>query len=84
MLNPKIMIITATSLVLLQGCSHYKSSWSCKNPKGFGCTSIEYADQVARRHIILNSENTDNKKIILINEHYSDFKKHKQQQVEVK
>jgi hypothetical protein len=43
------------SLVLggLSNCSQYKSSWSCPNPEGIGCSSITYADQMARKHIIL-------------------------------
>ena len=41
--------------ILLSGCAaKYKSSWSCKNPEGIGCSNIYYADLIARKHIILN------------------------------
>ena len=70
-----VLIVIAT----LSGCSQYKSSWSCPNPEGIGCSSIIYADQVARKHIILaepeaKKHNQDkNKPKILIREHYKDF-----------
>lgn len=41
-------------ILLLCGCSTYKSNWSCKAPQGIGCSSLEYADQVARDQILLN------------------------------
>ena len=41
-------------LFLVTGCSQYKSSWSCRNPEGIGCSSISYADRIARKNIILN------------------------------
>lgn len=84
--SSKFVIITVSVIsmsLFLPGCSHYKSSWDCKNPKSFGCTSIEYADELARRHIILNAEGSGDKKTILLNEHYSDFKKYTTQEVEI-
>lgn len=65
-----ILALTATS------CSHYKQSWSCKNPSGIGCSSIEYADEVARRNIILNENKIKPAKKVTIDEHYSDFEHH--------
>lgn len=41
-------------LFLVTACSQYKSSWSCRNPEGIGCSSISYADRIARKNIILN------------------------------
>lgn len=68
-------------LSLIVSCSTYKSNWSCKNPTGLGCTSVFHADELARKHIVLNS-NTEKKKV-LIKEHYSDFKKYKTKLVEI-
>lgn len=78
MQNLKLVIIAA---ITLSSCAHYKSSWDCKNPQGLGCTSIEYADEIARRHIILNEGKSEKEKIILLKEHYSDFKKYETQEV---
>ena len=47
-------IIILSFLALITGCSQYKSTWSCSNTEGIGCSSISYADLVARKHIILN------------------------------
>ncbi len=85
-------------LFLVTGCSQYKSSWSCKNQEGIGCSSISYADRIARKNIILNDDNaneyrqddgqsnvhnTKNKhKKLLIKERYSDFKKQNQEEVD--
>ena len=49
-------------LYFLTGCSQYKSSWSCEAEHGIGCSSIGYADQVARKHIILNTVTTKDKR----------------------
>jgi hypothetical protein len=73
-----IILTLATS-----SCSHYKSSWDCKNPQGIGCSSIEYADDVARKRIILNEIKNEKSKSVLIREHYADFKKYKTQKVEI-
>lgn len=86
-----IIALTLLGLIGITGCSQYKSSWTCKNPEGIGCSSIGYADRVARKHIILNDEHLmedtkgrkakQNTKKLLINEHYSDFKKQKKEEV---
>lgn len=78
---PKRKFIILLALILLSGCSTYKSSWSCKNPTGLGCTSVFHADSLARKHIILNS--SIEKKKVLIREHYADFKKYKTKLVEI-
>ena len=67
--------------ITLSSCAHYKSSWDCKNAQGLGCTSVEYADEIARRHIILNEDKAEKEKRILLKEHYSDFKKYETQEV---
>ncbi len=68
-------------IILVSSCSHYKSSWDCANPRGLGCTSIAYADEVARRHIILNDSKMKLSATVLINERYTDFKKQKAKEV---
>ena len=40
---------------LVCGCSSYKSSWDCPKAKGIGCSSLEYADEMAREQILLNT-----------------------------
>ncbi len=49
----------------VSGCSGYKSSWECPKVKGIGCSSLEYADEVAREQILLNTEKKNKKKILL-------------------
>ena len=68
-------------LSLIVSCSTYKSNWSCKNPTGLGCTSVFHADELARKHIVINS--STEKKKVLIKEHYADFKKYKTKLVEI-
>ena len=46
------------ALLLLSGCSSYKSRWNCTVEHGIGCSSIAYADEIAKQEIQLNS-NTD-------------------------
>ena len=91
--------MSMTMLLGSTGCSQYKSSWSCNNPEGIGCSSIGHADRVARKHIILNDQRliedpgrdiahgTNKNKVgtkkLLIREHYSDFKKHKRKEVDL-
>ena len=62
-------VIGATLLLVLglsvSGCSGYKSSWDCPKVKGIGCSSLEYADEVAREQILLNTEKKNKKKILL-------------------
>ena len=100
--NSRITLTAAALMIsiLLSGCAgKYKSSWSCKNPEGVGCSSIYYADLIARKHIILNEDKKADKtlsqkrgkhiskkrksKKVLIKEHYSDFEKVKTQEVEI-
>ena len=50
--------------LLLAGCSSYKSSWDCPKELGIGCSSLEYADEVARDQIILNSKKESSKRIL--------------------
>lgn len=81
------------SLFLFTGCAKYKTSWSCKNPEGIGCSSIGYADRIARKSILLNYINTEAEqnnyhdlkikhKKLLINERYSDFNKQNMREVD--
>lgn len=64
------MIKAASKMIVILGvlsstaCSSYKSSWDCPKVKGIGCSSIEYADEIAREQIIL-SERKSNKKILI-------------------
>jgi hypothetical protein len=50
------LVILALVLGSVSGCAKYKSSWSCQHPQGIGCSSIAYADQIARKHIILDED----------------------------
>lgn len=50
------IFLAVLMLFLVTGCSQYKSSWSCRNPEGIGCSSISYADRIARKNIILNDD----------------------------
>ena len=52
--NKKILI-SFLMLVTLSSCSSYKTSWDCPKAKGIGCSSLEYADEVAREQILLNT-----------------------------
>ncbi len=91
----KLYQLFLLSLVLggLSNCSQYKSSWSCSNPEGIGCSSITYADQIARKHIILaepevgktnNIKTQDkDKPKILIREHYKDFNYYGKSEIDV-
>ena len=62
-------VIGATLLLVfglsVSGCSGYKSSWDCPKVKGIGCSSLEYADEVAREQILLNTKKNEKKKILL-------------------
>ncbi|MBA8667340.1 hypothetical protein H1Q59_05480 [Holosporaceae bacterium 'Namur'] len=56
------------SLLAMTACSSgYKSTWDCPLDKGVGCSSLEYADSIAREQIILNTKASIKKKV-LINE----------------
>ncbi len=44
-------------LCSLSACStSYKSTWNCPKVKGIGCSSVEFADLVAREKIVLNKK----------------------------
>lgn len=43
---------------MVTGCSGYKTSWDCPKEMGIGCSSLEYADGVAREQILLNMNKT--------------------------
>jgi len=58
-------------LVLCSSCSSYKSTWDCPKEIGIGCSSIEYADEVAKDQIILNHSKDGIKTILL---HQDDIK----------
>ncbi len=82
-ISPKLSITTMLLLLVsVMSCSPYKSTWSCKIEKGLGCTSITYADELARKEIILNDslhtsniedklDSNENK--VLITRHYADL-----------
>lgn len=83
----KKVFSTFLVVFLFTGCSHYKSSWSCRNSEGIGCSSIGYADRIARKDIILNDDDNNNNqkqgyKKLLIRERYSDFKRQSQAEVD--
>ena len=50
----KKLISLLLTLVLCGCASSYKSTWDCPKAKGIGCSSVEYADQVARDQIVFN------------------------------
>jgi len=52
-------------LLCLSSCSSYKSTWDCPKETGIGCSSIEYADEVAKEQIILNHSKEGIKTILL-------------------
>ena len=51
--------------LMLSSCSGYKSSWDCPKVKGIGCSSLEYADEVARKQILLNTGEKQKKEILI-------------------
>jgi hypothetical protein len=48
--------------LVLSSCTGYKSTWDCPKVKGIGCSSLEYADEVARKQILLNTGGKQQKK----------------------
>lgn len=56
LINRKLLKSFTLFLLLgnLSACTSYKSNWSCSNAQGIGCSSLEYADEVARKQILLN------------------------------
>jgi hypothetical protein len=66
--NKIIKILPVIVLGLLaSACSGYKTSWDCPKSKGIGCSSVNYADEMALMQILLNNS-IHSKKTILINE----------------
>ena len=63
----KLSLIVASMglLITLTSCTSYKTTWDCPKVKGIGCSSLEYADEIARKQILLNTD-INNKKTILI------------------
>lgn len=47
-------IISLLSLLSLCSCASYKSTWDYPKVRGIGCSSVEYADRVAREQILVN------------------------------
>lgn len=80
----KLFLLIA--MICLSACSTYKTSWDCKNQKGIGCSSMEYADEIARKRIILNiNKGSTNKggQQILLKEHYSDMDRVPEREIEL-
>ncbi|MEK7400035.1 MAG: hypothetical protein AAB116_24085 [Candidatus Poribacteria bacterium] len=51
--------------IMLSSCTGYKSTWDCPKVKGIGCSSLEYADEVARKQILLNTGDKQKKKVLI-------------------
>ncbi len=51
--------------IILSSCTGYKSTWDCPKVKGIGCSSLEYADEVARKQILLNTGEKQQKKVLI-------------------
>ncbi len=51
--------------VMLSSCASYKTTWDCPKVKGIGCSSLEYADEIARKQILLNTGKKQPKKILI-------------------
>ena len=51
--------------IMLSSCTGYKSTWDCPKVKGIGCSSLEYADEVARTQILLNTGEKQQKKVLI-------------------
>lgn len=71
-ISRKANIFLFTALIFLSSCSTYRSSWECPKAKGIGCSSLEYADEMAREQIILNTG--ENKKINKISKNHGNKK----------
>jgi hypothetical protein len=62
MKNAIKLIFIAT---FLSSCAGYKSTWDCPKVKGIGCSSLEYADEIARKQIILNTVKKPAKRVLI-------------------
>jgi hypothetical protein len=64
--NQILKAITGVGLALiLSSCTGYKTSWDCPKVKGIGCSSLEYADEIARKQILLNTDKKQKKEILI-------------------
>lgn len=62
------MITKIASIILaliLSSCTSYKTTWDCPKIKGIGCSSLEYADEIARKQILLNTGKKLVKKVLI-------------------
>lgn len=57
----KLILISIT----LSSCTSYKTTWDCPKVKGIGCSSLEYADEIARKQILLNTGKKPAKKVLI-------------------
>ena len=58
------LILGLILVINLSGCSGYKSTWDCPKVKGIGCSSLDYADEIARKQILLNSDDKQRKRML--------------------
>ena len=65
-----LTVVSVSLLITLTSCTSYKTTWDCPKVKGIGCSSLEYADEIARKQILLNTD-INNKKTILIKQDLS-------------
>lgn len=56
------LILIAT---FLSSCTSYKTTWDCPKVKGIGCSSLEYADEIARKQILLNTGKKHKKEVLI-------------------
>lgn len=63
-LSKLTLVLLAISLIL-SGCSGYKTTWDCPKLRGIGCSSLEYADEIARKQILLNTDKSHKKKVLI-------------------
>jgi hypothetical protein len=62
----QIRLLLLLTLCSLTSCTSYRSTWECPKAKVIGCSSLEYADEVAREQILLNMSEGKNKKILCL------------------
>ncbi len=65
MKNLNRLLVASITLIILSSCTGYKSTWDCPKVKGIGCISLEYADEVARKQILLNTTKKQKKKVLI-------------------
>lgn len=59
------IVVLTSLLTALAGCASYKTTWDCPKIKGIGCSSLEYADEIARKQILLNTGKKSAKKVLI-------------------